>query len=381
MNTEATLRSKAVVAGLGCTPFGVFPEEDAYTLGAQALGLALADAGMARSEIDALIVVRIPDYQRFSQLYGIDPGIAFALAAQGRMSGLAMELGASIVASGAARNVAIVYGNDGRSTGARYGGLADRYSGEGATHWFPYGMTSPGAAHAMMYAAHSHQYGTSPLALANIAVTFREHAALNPAAVFRKPITIEDHQSSRFIAEPFRLYDYCQINDGGVALILARAERARDLPHRPVYVRGVEVATRLSGSQFPPADYWHAPMRQAARSIYAMAGLGPDDMDGLMIYDNFSATVLFALEGFGYCAPGESGPWVCDGNLSLRGRYPANTHGGHLSESYMQGFGHLAEAVRQIRGDAGDRQIPGAHNIHYLCAAAICSSVIFSDSP
>ncbi|NMM03896.1 thiolase family protein [Paraburkholderia sp. RP-4-7] len=379
MNSQ--LRSKAIVSGIGATPFGVLPDEDAYTLGMQALTAALADAGLERHDIDALIVVRIPDYQRFSEGYGIDPKLAFALQGQGRMTGVAMELGASLIASGSARTVAIAYGNDGRSRGATYGGSADGYGSGNAALWSAYGMTSPGAVHAMMFAQHAHQYGTDPLALAEISVTFRHHASLNPQAVMRNPITVADHQNSRFIAEPLRLFDYCLINDGGVAVILSTADAAGDQPHPPVYVRAVDTQTRMVGSGFPPADYWRAPMQALARSTYANAGLAPDDMDALMIYDNFSPTVLFSLEGFGYCEPGESGAWVWEGNLRLGGRFPANTSGGHLSESYMQGWGLVVESVRQVRKSAGPRQVPNAHNVHYMCAAPVCSSIIFSDTP
>lgn len=378
---NAGLRSKVIVAGIGATAFGVFADEDAYTLGATALTAALADAGLERHLIDALIVVRIPEYQRFAEQYGIDPKLAFALQGQGRMCGVAMELAASLVAAGQARNVAIVYGNDGRSSGAKYGGANDGYGSGNAAMWAPYGMTSPGAVHAMMFAQHAHQYGTNSLALANIAVTFRQHAALNPNAVMQKTITVTDHQASRFIAEPLRLFDYCLINDGGVAVILSHADSAADQPHPPVYVRGIGTQSKMVGSGFAPSDYWRSPMRMVAKSVFEMADLSTDDIDALMIYDNFSPTVLFSLEGFGYCQPGESGPWVSDGHLKLGARYPSNTSGGHLSESYMQGWGLVLESVRQVRKTAGPRQVKNAHNVHYMCASPLCSSIIFSDSP
>ena len=375
------MRSKAVVAGIGATSFGVFENETAITLASTALSSALADAALTRKDIDALIVVRVPDYQQFALNFGIDPKLAFTLAGQGRMSGVAMQLATSLIASGSARTVAIAYGNDGRSRGVKYGGAADRYGSEDASIWFPYGMTSPGASHAMMFAEHAHHYGTDTKALAAIAVAFREHALLNPEAVMKKPLTVDDHQASRYIAEPLRLLDYCLINDGGVAVVLTHADMARDLPHPPVYIRAVDAQTRLTGSTFPPEDYWYAPMQAVAKSVYATAGLGPEDMDSLMIYDNFSPTVLFSLEGFGYCKRGESGPWVTEGHLARGGRYPANTSGGHLSESYMQGWGLIAESVRQVRKTAGVRQVANAHNVHYMCASPVSSSIIFSDSP
>lgn len=375
------MRSKAVVAGIGATEFGVFENENAITLASTALTAALADAAMTRQDIDTLICVRVPDYQQFALNFAIDPKLAFTLAGQGRMSGVAMQLATSLIASGAARTVAIAYGNDGRSAGMKYGGAADRYGSEDASVWFPYGMTSPGAAHAMMFAEHAHRYGTDTKALAAISVAFRTHALLNPEAVMKKPVTVEDHQASRFVAEPLRLLDYCLINDGGVAVILTGAERVRDLSQPPVYIRAVDTQTRLTGTTFPPADFWYEPMQAIAKSVYAMAGLGPEDMDSLMIYDNFSPTVLFSLEGFGYCKQGESGPWVQQGHLAMGGRYPSNTSGGHLSESYMQGWGLIAESVRQVRKQAGARQVRNAHNVHYMCASPVSSAIIFSDSP
>ncbi|MBB5214736.1 thiolase family protein [Parapusillimonas granuli] len=376
------MRSKAIITGIGATEFGALSNENSYTLGARALSAALDDAGMAKSDIDALIVMRIPEYLRFAQLFGIEPGIAMPLPGQGRMSGLAVRLASSLIASGEAANVAIVYGNDGKSAGAKYGGSGDRYAGNDGAVWFPYGMTSPGAVHAMMFSMHAHQYGTTPDALAAIATTFRRHALLNPAAVMRKPITRSDYEQSPFIAEPLRLFDYCLINDGGVAVILSSAHAARDQKNPPVYVRACASALAPGDSGFPPSDYWRAPMQTVAASVYQTAALGPDDMGALMIYDNFSPTVLFTLEGFGYCGHGESGPFVMQGTLALDGgRFPANTNGGHLSESYMQGWGLIAESVRQVRGTAGARQIGGPRNVHYMCAAPLSSSIIFSDSP
>lgn len=375
------MRSKAAVLGIGSTGFGVFENETAITLGSTALSQALDDAGLTRADIDALIVVRIPDYQQFALNFSLDPKIAFTLQAQGRMCGVAMELGHALIASGRARTVALAYGNDGRSRGMKYGGAADRYGSEDAAAWFPYGMTSPGAQHAMMFAQHAHEFGTDARALAEIAVTFRRHALLNPASVMKKPITVQDHQNSRFIAEPLRLLDYCLINDGGVAVVLGEADMARDGPQPPVYLRAVECQTRLTGSTFPPMDYWHGSMQAVARSVYEISGLGPEDMDALMIYDNFSPIVLFALEGFGYCPIGESGRWVGEGHLALGARYPTNTCGGHLSESYMQGWGLVAEGVRQVRGTAGARQVQGARNVHFMCASPVTSAIVFSSQP
>jgi acetyl-CoA acetyltransferase len=193
----------------------------------------------------------------------------------------------------------------------------------------------------------------------------------------RTPFTLEEYRAARYICEPLRLLDYCLINDGGVAMILTSADRARDLKKRPVLIRGFGQASALAGSTFPPEDYWRAPMQQVAEDVYGMAGAAPEEMDALMIYDNFTPTVLFSLEGFGFCGKGESGPWVSDGRLGLGQAFPTNTSGGHLSESYMQGWALNVEAVRQVRGECGARQVKGAELVQYMTAAPVITSIIY----
>ncbi|MBI4182795.1 MAG: thiolase family protein [Proteobacteria bacterium] len=378
---DKQLRGRIAVAGVGNTAFGKLYGNDPYDLGARALKEALADAGLSRDDIDGLLVSRIPDYQRFGEMMGLNPRFAGITPGQGRMSGASIELAAMAIHCGMAKTVALVYGNNGRTAGDRYGGEGDRYGSGGAGPWFPYGMTSPGAVHAIMFQRHAHLYGTRSEQLAHIAVAFRRHAGLNPSAVMRDPITVADHQASRYICEPLHLLDYCLINDGGVAIVLTSAERARDLRKPPVYIRGFAQATRLSESYVPPDDFWRAPLEAVAGDVYAMAGAGRDDMDALMIYDNFSPTVLFSLEGFGFCPVGEGGRFVEGGRLELGGRLPTNTSGGHLSESYMQGWALNVEAVRQIRGECGARQVTDAGLVQYICAAPLVTSIIYGKEP
>ena len=370
-------RNQVAVVGVGTTQFGRLPGNDAYDLGLMAFKQALDDAALDKSAIDGLIVSRVPDYQRFAEIAGLDPRFALVTPGQGRMSGASIQLAIAAIQAGMATTVALVYGNNGRSAGDRYGGEGDRYGGGGVGPWLPYGMTSPGAAHAVMFQRHMHQYGTTSKQLAAVSVAFRKHALLNPGAVMRTPVTVADHQASRMIAAPLHLLDYCLINDGGVALILTTADRARDRPHPPAFIRGFGQATKLARSTIPPEDLWYGPMQLAGADAYRMAGVQPADMDALMIYDNFSPTVLFSLEGFGFCQPGESGAWIQDGRLELGGQFPTNTDGGHLSNSYMQGWALNAEAVRQIRGGCGARQVHGAQLVQYMCAAPLVTSIIY----
>ena len=371
------LAGRIAVAGVGTTRYGKLPDYDAYDLGVWALKAALEDCGLAFDDLDGLIINRIPDYQRFGEITGMNPRYTTITPGQGRFSGICIQTAAAVIAAGMANTVALVYGNNGRSAGDAYGGASDAYGSGGAGLWFPYGMTSPGAFHALMMRRHMEEYGTTADQLGAIACAFRQHASLNPQAVMRTPITLEDYRAARYICEPLRLLDYCLINDGGVAMILTTTQRARDLKKPPVTLRGFAQASALAGSTFPPEDFWRAPMRAVADDVYAMAGAGPQDMDALMIYDNFTPTVLFSLEGFGFCAPGESGPWVAEGRLGLGNAFPTNTSGGHLSESYMQGWALNVEAVRQVRGECRARQVQGAALVQYMTAAPVITSIIY----
>jgi acetyl-CoA acetyltransferase len=296
----------------------------------------------------------------------------------GRFSGICIQTAAAVLQAGLAKTVALVYGNNGKSAGARYGGDSDNYGSGGAGLWFPYGMTSPGAFHALMWQRHMAQYGTRPEQMAEVSMAFRHHASLNPQAVKRTPFGLDEYLDARFVCEPLRLLDYCLINDGGVAMIMTLSDRARDLRQTPVQLAAFAQRSRFVDSAFPPEDFWHEPMKQASEQTIAQAGISHADVDALMVYDNFAPTVMFSLEGFGYCPVGESGSFVQGGRLKLGGQFPTNTSGGHLSESYMQGWALNVEAVRQLRGQCGERQVPGAEFVHYMAAAPVVSSIVYT---
>ena len=363
------MRDAVAFAGIGTTPYGNFPETDSYGLGCDALNAALIDAGLKTSDIDGLIVCRIPTYERFAEMMGINPQYCLLTETPGRFSGVSMALAAQALASGACKYVALVYGNNGRSVRMRYGG--------GDSQWSPWGMTSPGAIHAMMWQRHMYQYGTTHADLAPVSIAFRHHACLNPDAVMHgRPITAEDHATARPICEPLKLLDYCLINDGAVAWIMTTAERAKDLKQTPVLLSGYARQDAFHYGSGPADDLW-LPNLSACQSVYDRAGIGRDELGGLGIYDNFSPTVLFSLEGLGFCKPGEGGDFVRGGTLQLgTGRWPTNTSGGHLSDSYMQGWGVIAECVRQLRHECGARQIPDVQAMQYICATNIAQSAI-----
>ncbi|BBK44373.1 hypothetical protein STVA_43930 [Allostella vacuolata] len=374
MSDFQDLKNMVAVVGVGTTRYGSFPETDEYGLGAEAFGKAIADCGLDKSQIDGLLVNRIPSYARMGEVLGIDPRWTITLPAHGRMSGMAIIEATAALATGRAKYAALIYANIGRSRRVNYGG------DESPNIWDPWGMTSPGAAHAMMFQRHMAMYGTTTRQLAEVSVAIRHNAGLNPDAVMRKPITIDDHEEARRIAAPLGLLDYCLITDGAVCLILTTAERARDLKKPPVLVSGVGGRDRFRQSALGTfdLDFWHGPIRESGEESYRMAGVARDDVDVLMSYDNFSPTVLFSLEGLGFCPRGESGRFVEGGTLKVGGRLPTNTDGGHLSNSYMQGWALNVEAVRQVRGECGDRQVPGCEVAQYIAATVCTRSIIYT---
>jgi acetyl-CoA acetyltransferase len=236
-------------------------------------------------------------------------------------------------------------------------------------------MTSPGASVAHMFRRHQHLYGTPVEALGHLAINNRKNAALNPNAVMQAPITMDDYLNSRFIAEPLRLLDYCLINDGGVCIIVTSAERARDLKKPPVYIHSMSMAGDFD-HQYTVDDCFYDCLQMVSKDLFAGAEIGLSDIDVAEIYDNFTPTLLFSLEGLGFVPRGESGRWVTPERIALNGELPLNTSGGHTSESYMQGWGLIAEAVRQVRGECGERQVVDARNALYACAAPISSALL-----
>jgi acetyl-CoA acetyltransferase len=206
---------------------------------------------------------------------------------------------------------------------------------------------------------HMHDFSTSPEQLAEIAVAVRAHAAMNPAAMHRDPITVEDVLASRMIAEPLHLLDCCLVTDGGGALVITTAERARDLRQPPAYLLGAASAmTHWNVSQMP--DFTTTAAARCGPEAMARAGIRPSDVDVVQLYDSFTITVLLLLEDLGFCAKGEGGSFVTGGRIGPGGALPVNTDGGGLSACHpgMRGIFLLVEAVRQLRGQAGEAQVP-----------------------
>jgi acetyl-CoA acetyltransferase len=339
---------------------------DSYGYAAIAFNEALADAGIARDEIDGLIVGPTIAYERTGEMLGINPtwgGQADAM--------LAVIEACMAINAGLATTVALVYGNDQRSAAIQYGG-PEAMGGNlflSYVYHSPWGYTSQGALYAMMFRRFMELTGCTEAQLGEVAVAQRLAASLTPHAIMRQPITIEDYLASRYICEPLHLFDYCLINDGGVVLIVSEAGRAKKIGRKPpVLVHGVgRYDLNRGATSLEPRllDFYRPAQERCAAQVFDMAGVGPEDIDAVQVYDSFSCHVPFALEGYGYCRSGDVGRFMAEDGISLKGKLPVNTAGGHLSESYMQGWAHQVEAVRQVRGECGTHQVEGCRFVHY----------------
>jgi acetyl-CoA acetyltransferase len=284
---------------------------------------------------------------------------------------LAVIEACAAIEAGLAHTVALVYGNDQRSAAIQYGG-PEAMGGNlflSYVYHAPWGFTSQGALYALMFRRFMEVGGVTEAQLGEVAVAQRLAASLTPHALMKKRITIEDYLASKYICAPLHLFDYCLINDGGVVLIVTTAERARQRSQKPpVLIHGVGRfdINRGSTSLEPRLlDFYRPAQERCAEQVFAMAGLGPKDIDAVQIYDSFSCHVPLALEGYGYCRSGDVGRFMVEDGIALGRKLPVNTAGGHLSESYMQGWAHQVEAVRQVRGECGERQVENCRFVHY----------------
>lgn len=355
------LRDKTAIAGVGATAQGKLPGTTPVGLATDAFRRALDDCGLRKEQIDGLLTMPgttspegTRNYLRLGEALGINPRYLGSKYMGGGTAGALIHEAAMAVHCGFANYVACIFADTASTGGTRFG----ESSGWRDT-WDIWGFTSAAANSAITASRHMALYGTSSRQLGEIAVACRLHASMNPDAVMRKPITVEDHQASRFIVEPLRLLDCCLISDGGVCVIVTSRERARDLKQPVVTMSGMGQAYLTEN--FGQEDWWYVPHQKAAvTDAYAMAGVGPQDIDLCQLYDNFTCSVLVWFEHAGFCKVGEAGAFVEGGRIQLGGELPVNTAGGNLSESYMEGWLHFVEGVRQLRGHCGPRQVAGA---------------------
>jgi len=366
------LLNQTAIAGIGQTEFSKFSGRSELQLALEASKAALDDAGLKPSDIDGTVTFTIDPNDELALMTNL--GIhelrwtARTIGGGGGASAT-VQLAAAAVASGAA-NTVLVYRAFNERSGQRFGQPIGGYAGgvPGKDIHFSFGLDTPAKIYALWYQPYMAKYGVTNEDLADYVVTARQHAATNPRAWFyEKPITVEDHQKSRWIVEPvLRLLDCCQESDGGVALIVTSAERARDLRQRGVRVlAAAQSHTRNSDIMF---NYYHEDLTvfdelpTISAQLWNQSGLGPKDIDVAMIYENFSPIVLMALEGHGFCGPGEAKDFIREGHIGLKGSLPVNTHGGLLGEGYIHGVNNLLEGVRQIRGTAAN-QIADAETV------------------
>jgi acetyl-CoA acetyltransferase len=352
---------RAAIVGIGATEQGEIPGQSADEIAVRAAVLALADAGIDKSEIDGLITcppsrsdVRAGIDEDMGRLLGIDP--AFSSTLHYGACGFSLHLGAMAIQSGLANTVLLTYGTNQRSARRTFaipiGGSGEWARLAGFVH-----VAGPAA---MAARRHMERYGTTEEQLGWVAVAQREWAAMNPRAIFRDPLTIEDYLAASYVVEPLRRLDLTMVSDGGTAIVLTSAERARDFARPPVYLLGLAQQAALSPDS-NPGDFQRPWLAEIATRLYAGAGLGPTDIDIAYLQDATSVWVLQMLEWYGLCGPGEAGPFLAAGHTRPGGSLPVNTHGGQLSESYMWNWMHLYEAVAQLRGECGERQVPGAN--------------------
>lgn len=355
------LARESAIAGIGATEFSKYSGRSELQLASECVAAAIDDAGLQPSDVDGLVTfsmdtnseihvarsVGIGDLKYFTRVdYG--GGAACATVQQAAMA----------VATGVAE-VVVAYRAFNERSGRRFGtGSANSEpTSDGIFRsWYTtFGFMTPAAWVAMFAQRYMHEYGVSSEDFGRVSVADRKHAANNPKAYFHeRPITLEEHQASRWIVEPLHLLDCCQETDGGQAILVTTPERARDLPNSPAIIAAAAQGSadgQESMTSYYREDITGLPeMGLVAEQCWAQAGIGPQDVQTAIIYDHFTPFVFPQLEEFGFCGRGEAKDFVRDGHLEIGGALPINTHGGQLGEAYLHGMNGIAEGVRQIRG-------------------------------
>jgi acetyl-CoA acetyltransferase len=372
------------IAGVGQTEFSKDSGRSELQLASEAVRAALTDAGLTPGDVDGLVTMRedLNDELALTRSVGIKE-IRWTSRTPfgGGGSAALLQHAAAAVASGAA-SVVVIYRAFNERSATRFGQPAQ--SAPPGWNWYkPFGLDTPAKIYSLWYQRYMTTYGLTNEDFGRYAVVARKHAASNPNAWFyQRPITLEDHQNSRWIVEPIlRLLDCCQESDGGVALVVTSADRAKSL-RQPLVT--IEAATQghlgSAGdatlfNYYGPDLAWFEEAAYAARQLYDGTGLTPQDIDAAMIYENFSPVVFLQLEAFGFCGRGEARDFIKDRHIEVGGSLPVNTHGGLLGEAYIHGVNNVIEGVRQVRGTAVN-QVGKAERI--LCAAGH-SALILGD--
>lgn len=355
--------ARAAIVGVAESDLGRTPDKTVLQLQAQAARAALDDAGLTFSDVDALFCAGhwawSPNLM-LAEYLGLQPRYTDTTNIGGCSFEAHVGHAVAGIQAGLFEVALIAYGSTQRSDRSRNRGvptfkLTDQYE-------LPFGLPTPMGAYALAATRHMHEYGTTSEQMAEVAVATRKWAMLNEKAMKRDPITIEDVLNSRWIAEPLHLLDCCLVTDGGGAVVIASAERARSARKAPVWILGHGEAHTHNSIANMPDLATHGAAITSGQAAFAMAGLRPDEIDVVEIYDSFTITVLMTLEALGFCGRGESGAFVSGQRTAPGGPFPLNTNGGGLSYCHpgMYGIFLLIEATRQLRGECGQRQIAGA---------------------
>jgi acetyl-CoA acetyltransferase len=356
----------AAIAGLGITEMGKVYGRTASDFAGEAIALALEDAGLEAHEVDGLLIngnhsEEMAPTLQFS-LGFVDLTLLSVMNAFGSSAGTMLQYAAYAIDSGQANVVVCLYADAPLTEGAKISQSAysgKRFDAPGfAGLRFAYGDYGPAnSMYALALRRHMHLYGTTHDQLGTIAVGQREWAQMNPRAQMRKPMTMDDYHASRWVVEPLHLLDCCLVSNGGVAVIVTSAERARDLRQPPVYLRGFGQCAPGDAGRSEREPAIHTGAAKSGQLALRQARIELSDVDVLELYDCYTYTVLVTLEDYGFCEKGEGGAFVADGKLGPTGSLPCNTGGGQLSSYYMWGFTPLSEGVIQARGQGGERQV------------------------
>ncbi len=374
-----TLKDEAAIVGIGQTEFSKNSGRSELQLACEAVKAAIADAGLDPADVDGMTTFTLDtsDEIEIARGVGIRDLTFFSRVPHGGGAAIGViHQAAMAIATGSAKVVVCYRALNGRS-GQRYSqGVSGDVVTSDLIHWswyMPWGLMTPASWVAMFTQRYMHEYGAKSTDLAQVAISTRKHAVNNPDAFFHgTPLTLEEHQSSRMIVDPLRLYDCCQETDGGCACVVTTPERARDLARPGALIRGVAQgagAEQEVMTSFYRPDIASLPeMDLVAKQVYAQSGLGPNDLEAAVIYDAFTSIVLWQLESFGLCEPGEAKDLIQNGALELGGRLPTNTHGGQLSEAYIHGINGVNEGVRLVRGTSCNQP---AKNDHVLVTGGV----------
>ena len=358
-----SMKNQAAIAGIGQTAYTKQSGVSELSLASDAVARCLRDAGVPPSEVDGMVSYTLDssDEIEVAQNVGIGDLNMYAKINYGGGAAIGLiQQAAMAITSGVCNNVVVWRAMNGRS-GRRMGqGTGQPIVSSDLIHWSwyqVYGMLTPASWVAMIAHKYMHTYNVPNDTLATVALTQRKFAETNPAAFgYQNPMSMEDYYQSKLVSYPLRVFDCCQESDGGCAILITSTERARDLKQKPAIIRGVTQAS-VQGQEQMTSFYRNEltslpEMEYAAKRVYDMSGLGPDDIDASCLYDAFTPEVVMQLESFGFCGEGEAKDFIADGNIGPHGRLPNNTHGGLLSEAYIHGVNNIVEAARLIRGES-----------------------------